>query len=220
MFGNDLLNKQIDRQLAILMQFMHEDCNGIINLSEGNNYELFKKALQKCNVQLNSLASVWLNVLPMRVYFRVFGKLFNFICNDLLKSALKLEDISTDDASYLHSAFSLVKQSVYDVFSKHQQLKTNQESVNTYITLETDDLTNVSLNNNMADLNASRYVQSWSKFKYLLDILKANLNDIVDLWADAQGPLALHFDPEEVRHLIRALFMITDRRSAALAKIK
>ena len=53
MFGNDLLNKQIDRQLAILMQFMHEDCNGIINLSEGNNYELFKKMKRQIREETN-----------------------------------------------------------------------------------------------------------------------------------------------------------------------
>lgn len=214
--GTDLLNKQIEAQQILLMQFLHEDCNGIMELSERNNYDLFTKALQKCNIQLNNLASAWLNVLPVRVYYRIFGRFFNFICNDLLKSSLKLEDISSDDATYLHSALSLVKQSVYDIFSKHQdQIDNNQQE-----TTDFEQIANMTLKSNIADLNATKYVQSWQKFKYLLNILKASLQEIVDLWSDSKGPLALCYEPEEVRHLIRALFMITDRRSAALDKIK
>ena len=214
--GTDLLNKQIEAQQILLMQFLHEDCNGIMELSERNNYDLFTKALQKCNIQLNNLASAWINVLPVRVYYRIFGRFFNFICNDLLKSSLKLEDISSDDATYLHSALSLVKQSVYDIFSKHQdQIDNNQQE-----TTDFEQIANMTLKSNIADLNATKYVQSWQKFKYLLNILKASLQEIVDLWSDSKGPLALCYEPEEVRHLIRALFMITDRRSAALDKIK
>ncbi len=69
-------------------------------------------------------------------------------------------------------------------------------------------------------MNATKYVKSWQKFNYLLKVLKGKLQDIDDLWSDSQGPLAIHFDSEEVRHLIRALFMITEKRSALLAKIK
>lgn len=39
-------------------------------------------------------------------------------------------------------------------------------------------------------------------------------------WADGKGPLAAEFSAAEVKSLIRALFQNTERRAAALAKIK
>lgn len=39
-------------------------------------------------------------------------------------------------------------------------------------------------------------------------------------WADGKGPLAEEFSAAEVKSLIRALFQNTERRAAALAKIK
>ena len=216
--SNDILNTQIEKQKLLLMQFLNEECNGVMNLSEGNNYELLKKALQMCIMQLNKLANMWIKVLPKNVYCRVFGQFFNFICADLLKKCLKLEDITCDDSGYLHAAFSLVNQSVYEIFSKEQiDLESNQAELNEY---DASNLVNVTMSNKLADLVASKYINTWLKFNYLLQVLKANLQNILDLWSDSHGPLAQLFEPEEVRHLIRALFSITDKRSAVLAKIK
>uniref|UniRef100_A0A8C8B7V5 Zw10 kinetochore protein n=1 Tax=Otus sunia TaxID=257818 RepID=A0A8C8B7V5_9STRI len=64
------------------------------------------------------------------------------------------------------------------------------------------------------------YVQKWMTFKELMIILQANLQEIVDQWADGKGPLAAEFSAAEVKSLIRALFQNTERRAAALAKIK
>lgn len=44
--------------------------------------------------------------------------------------------------------------------------------------------------------------------------------EIDDLWSEGKGPLALYYDPEELRGLIRALFMNTDKRAGVLAKIR
>jgi len=205
-----LLSKQMNKQQAVIMQFLNEDSNGLKDLAEGNNFDLLKKALNKCTFQLNKLASVWVEVLPETLYFRLFGQLFNLICSNLLKSCLRLEDISSDDASYMDSAFTLVKQSVFEVFLKNRKQKDLVE----------ENLADLTLSNKVADLNAAKYIETWSKFNYLVKVLGANLQEIVEMWSDAKGPLALVFDAEEVRHLIRSLFMITDKRSAALAKIK
>ena len=60
----------------------------------------------------------------------------------------------------------------------------------------------------------------WLQFQEIKIILQASLKDIVDRWADGNGPLAAAFTPEEVKSLIRSLFQNTDRRSAALARIR
>lgn len=64
------------------------------------------------------------------------------------------------------------------------------------------------------------FVRNWDRLNELIFVLNAKLVDIDDRWADAKGPLALHFQPEEVRKLVRALFQNTDRRAWLLSKIK
>lgn len=124
----------------------------------------------------------------------------------------------------MDAAFSLIIQSVFEIFSRsnHQKAANHASEVERSAQMETDvqSLANLTINNKMADFNATKYIKQWQRFKYLLRILKANLQEIVDMWSESKGPLALYFESDEVRHLIRALFMITDKRSAALSKIK
>ena len=116
--GVDIFERQISAQRINLTQFLSEDCNGVKDLAEANNFDLFKKALLKCNLQLKNLASIWHGVLPERIFARRIGSLFDLLCGNLIKQCLVLEDISSDDASYLHSALSMIQQCVYDVFSR------------------------------------------------------------------------------------------------------
>lgn len=213
LIGFEILANQIQNQEKNLIQFLNEDCpNGIKDISESNNYDVFKKTLQKCIHQLSSLASMWRDVLDETLFNKVIGQLINLILSNLVKSCLRLDDISSDDASYLHSAFSIMTKAVSDLYSKG-----SNEDIPSDIS---SDLVTLSLNSNLADLDASKHVPIWQRFKYLLVILKANLQEIVDLWTDGKGPLAIHYEPDEIRHLVKALFMNTDRRQAALAKIK
>jgi centromere/kinetochore protein ZW10 len=185
------------------MQFLNEDTNGLKDIAESNNFDLIKKALGKCKAQMNSISSIWVDVLPEYLYKKIMGQLLELVCNDLLKSCIKLEDIASDDASYLHEAFSIVETYVFEFYSRQNgsqsEIKENESG--------------------LGELNASKYIKSWHRFKYMLKLLKANLQEIVDLWSEGKGPLALHYEADEIRHLIKALFMITERRSAALAKI-
>lgn len=62
-------------------------------------------------------------------------------------------------------------------------------------------------------------MKKWAKFNELQLILGAGLREVDDRWADGKGPLALEFSADQVRHLVRALFQISDRRAVLLAKI-
>jgi len=68
-------------------------------------------------------------------------------------------------------------------------------------------------------LEIHRHVKKWGKFKELLLVLGASLRDVDERWADGKGPLAQEFTADQVRHLVRALFQISDRRAVLLAKI-
>uniref|UniRef100_A0A671RU00 Centromere/kinetochore protein zw10 homolog n=1 Tax=Sinocyclocheilus anshuiensis TaxID=1608454 RepID=A0A671RU00_9TELE len=63
------------------------------------------------------------------------------------------------------------------------------------------------------------YVKKWMTLKEISMVLNANLQEIVDRWAEGKGPLAVEFSCNEMKSLIRALFKNTERRAAALAKI-
>lgn len=64
------------------------------------------------------------------------------------------------------------------------------------------------------------FVPNWNRLGEVVFVLGASLADIDDRWADGKGPLALQFQPEDVRKLIRALFQNTDRRAVVLSKIR
>ncbi|ENN78476.1 hypothetical protein YQE_04533, partial [Dendroctonus ponderosae] len=53
------------------------------------------------------------------------------------------------------------------------------------------------------------YVPLWYKLNELTFVLNSNLVDINDRWASGKGPLALQFEPTELRGLVKAL--ITSR---------
>ena len=64
------------------------------------------------------------------------------------------------------------------------------------------------------------YVKRWTKFCELILVLNASLREIDDRWSCGKGPLAMVFEPDEVKRLVRALFQNTDRRSEVLSRIK
>lgn len=195
--GQAILFKEIEKQEQNLLELLNENSSGLNSLAEANNLDLYKQSMRKCVHQLKSLSSLWKSVLSEDSFNKIFGRLLDLVLGDLIKSCLRLEDISSDDASYMHEAFLIPKQFIHELYA--------------------DEHDN---NSSLSDLKAEKCIPSWPKYKYLLVLLKANLQEIVDLWSEGHGPLPLCFDSEEVRHLIRALFMNTDRRAAALAKIK
>lgn len=73
--------------------------------------------------------------------------------------------------------------------------------------------------NSQEALEIHRHVKKWAKFCELQLLLGAGLREVDDRWADGKGPLAQEFTPDQVRHLVRALFQISDRRAVLLAKI-
>ncbi|XP_072939068.1 centromere/kinetochore protein zw10 homolog [Epargyreus clarus] len=64
------------------------------------------------------------------------------------------------------------------------------------------------------------HVKSWIKLQELIFVLKGSLKDIEHHWNDGNGPLAVHFNTEELRSLVKALFQNTQFRANLLSKIK
>ena len=124
------------------------------------------------------------------------GTLLNAVLVEMINGVVVLEDICADDASQLHSLLSIVMDKAPEFF----QMEAEEDS--SAIAL---------LHTNVA---------KWLKYKELLLILNASLQNILDRWADGKGPLAVEFSANEVKQLIRALFQNTERRSNVLVKIR
>ncbi|KAM9369899.1 centromere/kinetochore protein zw10 homolog [Phaethornis superciliosus] len=168
------------------------------NMDDEENYCAANKAIRQVLHQLKRLGKVWQDVLPVNVYCKAMGTLLNTALSEIVTRIVALEDISTEDADRLYSLCRTMVEEGPQVFTP----------------LPEDD------KNKKYQEEVPVYVQKWMTFKELMIILQANLQEIVDQWADGKGPLAAEFSAAEVKSLIRALFQNTERRAAALAKIK
>ncbi|KFV92612.1 Centromere/kinetochore protein zw10, partial [Eurypyga helias] len=168
------------------------------NMDDEENYCAANKAIRQVLHQLKRLGKVWQDVLPVNVYCKAMGTLLNTALSEVVTRIAALEDISAEDADRLYSLCRILVEEGPQVFTpllEEDKNKTYQQEVPVY-------------------------VQKWMTFKELMIILQANLQEIVDQWADGKGPLAAEFSAAEAKSLIRALFQNTERRAAALAKIK
>ncbi|NXG16597.1 ZW10 protein, partial [Grallaria varia] len=168
------------------------------NMDDEENFRAANKAIRQVLHQLKRLGQVWQDVLPVNVYCKALGTLLNTALAEIVTRIVALEDISAEDAERLYSLCKIMVEEGPKVFTplpEEDENKKYQEEVPVY-------------------------VEKWMAFKELMIILQANLQEIVDQWADGNGPLAAEFSAAEVKSLIRALFQNTERRAAALAKIK
>ncbi|PFX30588.1 Centromere/kinetochore protein zw10-like [Stylophora pistillata] len=148
---------------------------------------------------LTNLGKVWNGILPVDIYCQSLGALFDDVLKNIAWEVIQLEDISTEEAHQLHSLLSILVERGSEIFQNTEE-EASEAVENSW--------------------NLCTVVPHWIRYKELIAILEASLQDIVDRWADGKGPLAHEFTAQEVKGLIRALFQNTDRRAAALDKIK
>uniref|UniRef100_A0A3B4B0D2 Centromere/kinetochore protein zw10 homolog n=1 Tax=Periophthalmus magnuspinnatus TaxID=409849 RepID=A0A3B4B0D2_9GOBI len=172
--------------------------HNLCNLDDEDNYIAASKAVRQVIHQLKQLGTVWQDVLPVSNYCQAMGNLLNTAITEITAKVMALEDISSEEGEHLHTLCQTLIEEGPLVFTPLIEDKKNhkyQEEV-------------------------ALYVKKWSMFKELAIVLRANLQEIVDRWADGKGPLAVEFSSFEVKSLIRALFQNTERRAIALTKIK
>lgn len=195
--GTECFLAQMQVQKGELLERLSSARN-FSSVDDENNYSAANRAVRQVLHQLKRLGTVWQDVLPVNVYCRAMGTLLNTALGEMVARITTLEDISAENADRLHALCQAMVEEGPQVFVPLPDQKENrrfQEEVPVY-------------------------VPKWLVFKELMLVLQASLQDIVDRWADGKGPLAAEFSPSEVKNLIRALFQNTERRAAALAKIK
>ncbi|XP_036381635.1 centromere/kinetochore protein zw10 homolog isoform X2 [Megalops cyprinoides] len=195
--GTECFLEQMRAQRAEMLERLSTARN-FANLDIEENYSNASKAVRQVIHQLKRLGTVWQDVLPVNIYCKSMGALLNTAISEIITKIMMLEDISTEDANLLHTLCKIVIDEgplVFIPLPEEYKNRKYQEEVPVY-------------------------VRKWMTFKELMIVLQANLQDIVDRWADGKGPLALEFSSNEMKSLIRALFQNTERRAIALTKIK
>uniref|UniRef100_A0A5F9D4V7 Centromere/kinetochore protein zw10 homolog n=1 Tax=Oryctolagus cuniculus TaxID=9986 RepID=A0A5F9D4V7_RABIT len=195
--GTDCFLAQMRAQKGELLERLSSARN-FSNMDDEENYSSASKAIRQVLHQLKRLGTVWQDVLPVNIYCKAMGTLLNTAISEIIGRITALEDISTEDGDRLYSLCKTVMDEGPQVFaplSEESRNKKYQEEVPVY-------------------------VPKWMPFKELMMMLQASLQEIGDRWADGKGPLAAAFSSSEVKALIRALFQNTERRAAALSKIK
>ncbi|KAM6157689.1 centromere/kinetochore protein zw10 homolog [Rhynchocyon petersi] len=195
--GTECFLAQMRAQKGELLERLSSARN-FLNMDDEENYSAASRAVRQVLHQLKRLGIVWQDVLPVNIYCKALGTLLNTAISEIISRMTALEDISTEDGDRLYSLCKTVMDEGPQVFaplSEENMNKKYQEEVPVY-------------------------VPKWMAFKELMLLLQASLQEIEDRWADGKGPLAATFSSSEVKALIRSLFQNTERRAAALARIK
>uniref|UniRef100_A0A672HKR2 Centromere/kinetochore protein zw10 homolog n=1 Tax=Salarias fasciatus TaxID=181472 RepID=A0A672HKR2_SALFA len=188
---------QLKVQSAELLERL-STAHNFCNLDDEDNYIAASKAVRQVIHQLKQLGTVWQDVLPVSIYCKAMGSLLNTAVTEIIAKIMMLEDISSEDGEHLHTLCQSVIEEgplVFIPLAEENRNRKYQEEV-------------------------PLHVRKWGTFRELVLVLRANLQEIVDRWADGKGPLAMEFSSLEVKSLIRALFQNTERRAVALSKIK
>ncbi|GIY81293.1 hypothetical protein CEXT_267181 [Caerostris extrusa] len=190
--GTEAFLTQMRNQKEQLLELLQEEEEYDSLLVDDGAVNKAEKAIRLCLCQLQQLKKVWDTVLPLEVYFKAIGTLFNTCLEEIISHVFSMEDIAAESAAQLDGIFSILLKQGRDLFK-------------------------VSVVDNSASIHF--YVKQWFKFQELQIILSASSREIVNRWGGGKGPLAAHFASAEVKHLIRALFLDTDGRAAVLVKI-
>nr|XP_056716439.1 centromere/kinetochore protein zw10 homolog [Euleptes europaea] len=195
--GAECFLAQIQVQKGELLERL-SSARDFSTVDDEDSYAVANRAVRQVVHQLRRLGKIWQGILPVNVYCRAMGTLLNTALAEIISRILTLEDISAESADRLYTLCQMLV----------------DEGPQVFVPLPAQD------QNRPFQEEIPLYVPKWVMFRELMLVLQASLQEITDRWADGKGPLAAEFSPSEVKNLIRALFQNTERRAAALAKIK
>lgn len=136
--------------------------------------------------------------------------LANIFVDELVSRVLTQEDITAKVASQLSEIYKIVLQRLPQIYVvKFLKFILNYKIYKKLIKVIFQDQGEIEKN-----------VTSWGTLKELIFVLNGSLVSIEERWFSGMGPLAVYFKPEELKHLIRALFQNTTVRANLLSKIK
>ena len=113
--GAEIFLQQMRTQRDQLRAILRDSSAGLGQLSGDNLLPpAAEKSVRQVLHQLNHLRNVWSNVLPVNIYKRAIGTIFNSVLEELVERVIVLEDIAADSAVQICSLFTVVKNRAAD----------------------------------------------------------------------------------------------------------
>ena len=113
--GVEIFLQQMRTQRDQLRGILRDSSAGLGQLSGDNLLPpAAEKSIRQVLHQLNHLRNVWSNVLPLNIYKRAIGTIFNSVLEELVERVIVLEDIAADSAVQICSLFTVVKEKAAD----------------------------------------------------------------------------------------------------------
>ncbi len=137
---------------------------------------------------------------------------------DIIESVVAITEFSEDDCDVLQKTFRTVIDSAPKLFELPPEQHAAQDEVDPNNPPGAYALQpQVGAN---PQVNLHEFVPNWLKFKELVLLLGSGLQTVCDRWASGKGPMALYFQPEEVKGLVVAMFDDTKLRASVLKQIR
>uniref|UniRef100_A0A0N5ARX0 WASH-7_N domain-containing protein n=1 Tax=Syphacia muris TaxID=451379 RepID=A0A0N5ARX0_9BILA len=186
--GADVLEKHL-AQCRRQIATLLSDPQVFINLDDPHNLRVCEDTLNSCSLYLTQIARVWHGVFSNTVFAKALGNIVAFLLDSIIRIILGTDDIREYDANISAKLIAQILMKMEELF-KFDNSK--QSSIH-------------------------RFVESqYFRLKEVLFCLNASLLLIHSRWCSGKGPLAQWLQPNELRHLIKALFQASEQREKVL----
>uniref|UniRef100_A0AC34QFG6 Centromere/kinetochore protein zw10-like protein n=1 Tax=Panagrolaimus sp. JU765 TaxID=591449 RepID=A0AC34QFG6_9BILA len=149
------------------------------------------KAVESCGKLIKQVGDVWKGVLSDAVLVRAIGVLVSHTLGVFVDLILSREDISEAESTFLGDELNKLVKELEKVMNVD-----NQQTIQVICGRE------------------------YYRMKEVLHCLNGSIVQISDRWCAGKGPLAVWMQPDEVKGLIKALFMNTNQRAKLLSLIQ
>lgn len=188
--ASNILEQQITNIRRQLLVRVEQGNKLFVGLKDENTHDECVKTLNACVMQINQISNVWKQVMPEFVLTNTMGAITSHLLAFLNNIILEMEDISSADSGI---AADMLKKFLAKLSEIHK-------------------------------IAGNPTIQKTCEEPYfrmieLIFCLKASLIEIGHRWCEGKGPLALWLKASQVKHLVRALFENTSRRSQLISQI-
>ncbi|CAH8601883.1 unnamed protein product [Heterobilharzia americana] len=210
--GVNSLLSHLRRERQFLLQCT-ERIQGFCDVNSSAGYHRCTSAIRDICVHFRKITDA-LDLLPYTIYIRAIGVLCNCVCAELVKSVLKLIDITKSDCDSILILLEPIRNVIIDLFQNYN----NEQKYQSVVEEKGD---RVQKDSDTGSL--FRRCPEFQRLQGVISVLSASsMAEIRDiLWDNGKGPLSTeaHITATELRCLIKALYSSSSVRDQLLQKL-
>ncbi|KAG4303819.1 hypothetical protein PORY_002782 [Pneumocystis oryctolagi] len=185
--GNLVYFSELQMQNNDIMLIL-EQTNGFVDCTDKQQIEKCTCAIYDLYEKFQMLSKLWRGILSREMLFESIGQLLDVVVVYIITSIKNIPDISEEESKQL------------------------SKLCNEFVQVE-----NIFVIEKQEFPVTPTYVPNWLKFRYLIEILEASMQDVMYLYNS--GAL-IDFEKEEIISLLKTLFAETPSRAENISKIR